>query len=252
VYEEDLAGHPSNLFLEEDYQHILMVNGFDKIIQSEYLLYSATGQASKKVLGYYYDLANKNIYAKVLFATRVGVGVRSRLVMDYNSVKTKIIFDEAAEKEDWKTLYEHTKFLINLGSSSALFSFQFIPYDQKYLSRPFAIITAFNPNMKDDGRTAEENLKANAELYSMLEEKKYHFLPSNGELFEHSEASYIVYGIALEEALAIGRIFGQESIVYNDGEIVAVVDCKTAINVIELDHFEIYIRLKKDTVNAKK
>ena len=130
--------------------------------------------------------------------------------------------------------------LIKFEEGSAWFSFQFIPYDKKYLARPFAIITAYNPNMKNCNRTPEDNALANERLSLLLKNEGYYFLPSVGELSGYSEESYIVYDISRSKALAIGKQFQQESIVYNDGKIIAVVDCKTSENVIELNHFKKY------------
>ena len=165
--------------------------------------------------------------------------------IDYSSNQTKALFAEAAKNEDWKTLYEHTKFLINLGDTSAWFSFQFIPHDQKYLVKPFAIITAFNPYMNSKDRTCVENFMANNELFLMLKEGNYHFLPSMGELSGYCEDSYIVYDIALDDALEIGKVFRQESIVFNDGQVIAVIECNTAVKIIELNHYKIYDNLDK-------
>jgi len=98
-------------------------------------------------------------------------------------------------------------------------------------------------NSKD--RTREENIMANDELSLMLKESKYHFLPSVGELSGYGEDSYIVYDIALDDVLEIGREFMQESIVFNDGQNIAIIECNTAVKVIELNHSEIYDKLDK-------
>ena len=188
----------------------------------------------------YYNIDNGNLYAKTIIKDSSYIDMSSPLLINYSSNKTRALFDEAANKEDWKTLYEHTKFSINLGDTSVWFSFQFIPYDQKYLAQPFAIITAFNPYMNNKKRTLKENIMANDELSLMLEEGKYHFLLSEGELSGYSEDSFIVYNMPLKKALELGNIFEQESIVFNNGKIVAVVDCETSENIIELNHFAIY------------
>ena len=188
----------------------------------------------------YYNVDNGNLYAKIIIEGSSYIDISSPLFIDYSSNKTKTLFAEVAKNEDWQTLYEHTKFFINLGDTRSWFSFQFIPHDQKYLAKSFAIITAFNPYMNSKDRTCVENFMANNELSLMLEEGKYHFLLSKGELSGYSEDSFIVYDMALEKALEVGRIFEQESIVYNNGKVVAIVDCETSKNIIELNHFEIY------------
>jgi hypothetical protein len=97
--------------------------------------------------------------------------------------------------------------------------------------------------MSDKDRTYKDNLMANDDLFLILKEGNYHFLPSQGELSGYYEDSYIVYDIALKKALEIGNKFQQQSIVYNDGKIIRIVDCTTLDNVIELYHYGIYDKL---------
>ena len=53
------------------------------------------------------------------------------------------------------------------------------------------------------------------------------------------------FSISLDDALEIGRVFRQESIVFNDGQVIAVIECDTAVKVIELNHSKIYDKLDK-------
>ncbi len=240
LIKKPLLGKLENVTENKNYQRIIFINGFHKKVSANLENSNKAARAHKKNLGYYYNKKDGNIYVKISARNGAGGGmVGVQLLVDYNSSEVEKDFNEAARNENWLALYEHTKFLINLGDTSAWFSFQFIPHDQRYLAKPFTIITAFNPYMNSKDRTCVENFMANNELFLMLKEGNYHFLPSMGELSGYCEDSYIVYDIALDDALKIGRVFRQESIVFNDGQVIAVIGCNNAIKVIELNHYKL-------------
>lgn len=241
LIKEPLFGQLKNMTESENYQRIIMINGFHEKVSADLENFNKATRAHKKNLGYYYNKKDGNIYVKISARNGAGGGmVGVQLLVDYSSSVIKKEFNEAAKNENWLALYQHTKFLINQGNESTWFSFQFLPYEKKYLQKRFVIITAFNPYMNNKKRTPKENLMENDSLSLMLEEEKYHFLSSEGELSGYFEDSFIVYDITLEKALEFGRVFQQESIVYNNGQVVAVVDCTTALNVIQVNHYKIY------------
>jgi len=108
----------------------------------------------------------------------------------------------------------------------------------KYLERPFAIITAVNPNMQ--ALTDTQNNQENKKLFKKLSKKKYDFFPSQGELSGHSEESYIIYDISFDEALNLGSLFNQESIVFNDGKVISIVKCSDEKSAISFNHSKLY------------
>lgn len=93
--------------------------------------------------------------------------------------------------------------------------------------RPFAVVTAHNPGSQR--LSDEENARRHRELERVLCEGGYELAPSVGRSLEGdwSEEGFTVFGIGLEEALAIGRRFGQNAIVYGQGERVALAWCES-------------------------
>lgn len=92
--------------------------------------------------------------------------------------------------------------------------------------RPFAIITAHNPGSRR--LSDEENARRHRELERLLRGRGYDLAPSVNRSPEGDwvEEGLAVLGIGLEEALDIGRRFGQNAIVYGQGERVALAWCE--------------------------
>lgn len=138
----------------------------------------------------------------------------------------------------------HTKFLINSRDGKAWFSFQFIPKDPKYLSRPFAVISAKNPNMSQE--SDDVNKIKHSEMKKLLQSLHHkEFYPSVGELDEYKEECFVVYDISLEDAIEIGKKFDQRSIVFNNGKELSIRNCKSGGSFISYNHFEKYKSLKE-------
>ena len=221
---------------QSDYEAIVMINDLEQKITAEYANRNKEIDSSKIfVQGYFYNKIDKNIYLSVLFRISQGGGHRARLLVNYSSYSYTQRFINAANKKEWKVLYQHTKFLINFGSESAWFSFQFIPLNNKFLLRPFAIITALNPNMQQ--YSDKGNSSAQKKLYELLVKEKYNVQSSMGELSGHSEDSYIIFDISQERALEIGKKFNQQSIVFNDGETVSIIDCESSEKIVTCSHY---------------
>lgn len=93
--------------------------------------------------------------------------------------------------------------------------------------RAFAIITAHNPSSQP--LSLQENARRHRELERVLREGGYELAPSVGRSPDGKwrEEGFTVFGIGLEEALAIGRRFGQNAIVYGQGERVALAWCES-------------------------
>lgn len=92
--------------------------------------------------------------------------------------------------------------------------------------RPFAVVTAHNPGSQP--LPAEENARRHRELEQVLREGGYELAPGVGRSPDGKwrEEGFTVFGIGLEEALAVGRRFGQNAIVYGEGERVALAWCR--------------------------
>lgn len=90
---------------------------------------------------------------------------------------------------------------------------------------PFAVVTAWNPGRARPGR--EENEARNRALRAEVERRGWQWLPAEGRSPDgaHREPSFAVFGATLEEALALGRQFGQAAIVWFDGEAARLAWC---------------------------
>lgn len=91
--------------------------------------------------------------------------------------------------------------------------------------RKFAIITAQNPQSV---KLAEaENQKRNAGLEHDLKNLGLEYGPSNGSSPDGSwlEDGFVVFDLDLEEALELGRKYGQHAIVWGEGERVYLAWC---------------------------
>ena len=158
----------------------------------------------------------------------------------------KCIYDEAEDalmvddkivldfKKKYKDYLKYTKFLINTPIDRNWISFQFIPKNYEYLKRPFAIITAYNP--KDLILNDFLNFIRNTELESVLKSFGYEYMTSIGELFDHSEESFIIYDISKSEALSIAEKFDQNSIFYNSGKEITITKCDTKEDILNYNY----------------
>ncbi len=158
----------------------------------------------------------------------------------------KCVYDEAEDALmvdgkivlDFKKKYEeylkYTKFLINNDFGRNWISFQFIPADKKYLNRKFAIITAFNP--KDLILNNFLNFIRNTELESLIKTLKYDYMTSIGELFDHSEESFIIYDIEKTDAIDIAKQFDQDTIFYNSSEEITITKCDDGKDILKYNY----------------
>lgn len=87
----------------------------------------------------------------------------------------------------------------------------------------FAVITAWNP--MNQPRSKEENRGRNAELERVLKKTGWKFYPTAGATEDHCEESFTIEGIGREEALALGRDFGQHAILYSENAEPRVYEC---------------------------
>lgn len=88
-----------------------------------------------------------------------------------------------------------------------------------------AIVTAWNPAHERPGDPA--NKKANACLAAEIERRGLRSRPALGRSEDgaHVEASFAVADIAREEAVALGRRFGQAAVFYWDGAEARILPC---------------------------
>lgn len=188
-----------------------------------------------RIDGYFYHPFDKNVYMNHFAHNHTGGGHYKRIIMNYRDEETKKCFQEAADLELWDIIYAHTKFLIQKKNSQAWFSFQFLPKDKSFLETPFAIISAQNPNMKI-------GIKSNKELHDNLVKRSFNYesYETLGELCGHIEDSVIFYNIPKDEAINIGKEYSQESIVFNDGQEISIINCTSKDKVLIYNHSGIY------------
>ena len=94
--------------------------------------------------------------------------------------------------------------------------------DVLFSGRAFAIVTAHNP--RSEKLSDEENERRHEKLEKVLCERNAVFGLSVGESPDGAwrEEGVIVYDVALEEALELGRRFEQHAVLYGRGERVAL------------------------------
>jgi len=158
----------------------------------------------------------------------------------------RCIYDEAEDalmvenntvldfKKKYKDYLKYTKFLINTQMDRNWVSFQFIPAKYSYLKRKFAIITAYNP--KDLILNDFLNFIRNTELESLIKTLGYEYMTSIGELFDHSEESFIIYDIEKKDAVDIGKEFDQSTIFYNSGSEISITECDTGKDILKYNY----------------
>jgi hypothetical protein len=78
----------------------------------------------------------------------------------------------------------------------------------------FAMLTAWNPNNKSANEVA--NYVTNKKLRQAIVMLGYEPIECVGSVGEHSEDGFVIQDILFDEALQLGRQFGQYSIFYND------------------------------------
>jgi hypothetical protein len=167
-------------------------------------------------------------------------------VIGIGEYKGKCIYDEAEDalmlddeivldfKKKHKDYLKYTKFLINSLEGRNWISFQFIPDNCNILKRKFAIITAHNP--KNLILNDFLNFLKNTELEVIIKSFGYEYYSSIGELFDHSEYSFIVYDIEKEDALNIAKEFDQHSIFYNSGKYISITECENRQDLLKYDY----------------
>ncbi|MEK8088267.1 DUF3293 domain-containing protein [Thermithiobacillus plumbiphilus] len=92
------------------------------------------------------------------------------------------------------------------------------------LRRPFALVTAWNPRSVPLNR--ELNESRHAALRAQLDLEDWKYLPARGEgTNSWVEESLAILDIPLERALKLARQFGQNAIVWGDGQRSELVLC---------------------------
>lgn len=94
--------------------------------------------------------------------------------------------------------------------------------------KPFAIITAHNP--RSQALTTKENQQRHQKLKNVLQKMQLDIAPSKGQAPNGGwqEEGFLILGISLTEALAIGRQFEQHAILYGQKNRVALAWCEEA------------------------
>lgn len=132
-----------------------------------------------------------------------------------NKLKTKNNLIETYKKNCFYTTYKNTQ--ISFGINDSIF------IDLYHL--PFAIITGENP--MNVSCSKEINKEYNKQLEEKLHELKYNYEKCIGKEGEHSENSFLIYGIKKDESINLGIEFNQYSIFYNDRIELSYIECST-------------------------
>lgn len=92
--------------------------------------------------------------------------------------------------------------------------------------RKFAIITAHNP--RSERLSSEENRQRHEELERDLNALRLEHTPSTGESPDGIwvEEGFAVFDVSPEQALELGRKYGQHAILWGEGEKVALAWCE--------------------------
>jgi len=105
--------------------------------------------------------------------------------------------------------------------------------DHELFGKPFAIITACNPNNKT--MDAATNVARQQALEHELKRRGLRFESALGYLEQHYEESFCVYDISLQEALDLGRKFCQYSVFYHGDKCVGYYEVATSLPILNHD-----------------
>ncbi|MGB5964793.1 MAG: DUF3293 domain-containing protein [Sulfurimonadaceae bacterium] len=124
---------------------------------------------------------------------------------------------------DYQEIYLRNSYEVELSVDST-FTFSLIDFqDNIFYDRPFAIITAFNPQNK--ALPYQENRLRNQILYSELN-SRYELITAKGCLNGHCEEGYLVFDISLPDATAIGSKYEQFALFFNSSERLSYIRCE--------------------------
>ncbi len=110
-------------------------------------------------------------------------------------------------------------------------------------STPWAIITAWDPD--NNTLSQEQNDARNLELKNLLHVRGFNVIECIGGLDDHFEESFLVEKIVLDEALELGKMFGQYAIVHHDGKKCAYYEVNTKNEIVTT-----HIRSKQRPLHA--
>ena len=127
---------------------------------------------------------------------------------------------------DYVQLYRKNHFKVG----AVDFSFEQLPKAELF-SKPFTILTAWNPN--NQLTLSRINVMHNDVLEKELRNCKFSFDEAVGYLDDHMEESYCVYDISFEEAMRLVEKFHQYSIFYNDTKTIGYYEVETSKVIIE-------------------
>ncbi len=132
--------------------------------------------------------------------------------------------------DEYAPIYAQNIYTVMLSSTESFtFSLQHIT-PHILFNTPFSIITAWNPNNTE--LSIEENHLRNQELYSSLH-SSYELFEAKGCFEEHCEDGYLIVGIDLDDAIALGRKYEQFAIFYNDTTSLRYIACEDEHVIVE-------------------
>lgn len=115
-------------------------------------------------------------------------------------------------RDELINLYRKNRFRVKHRSEFYDFDIDTVPEVEPF-KFGFIILTASNPDnvLSEKSKNDANNLK----LFKDLLNTEYEFDEACGYLDEHSEESYCIYGMGLEEGIELGKKYNQFSIFYS-------------------------------------
>ena len=130
---------------------------------------------------------------------------------------------------DFEAIYRKNVYTVETSATPFTFSLDTFKYSP-FFDRPFGIITAWNPDNKN--LTSTENIQRNLKLYSDLH--SYETLVAVGCYKEHCESGYLVFGVSLDDLIALGQQYNQFAVFFSDGKYLKYVRCEDSKEVVGL------------------
>ena len=130
---------------------------------------------------------------------------------------------------DFEVIYRKNVYTVETSPTSFTFSLGTFK-NNTFFDRPFGIITAWNPD--NTNLTSIENILRNQKLYKDL--YQYETLVAVGCCKEHCESGYLVFGVSLDDLIALAQKYNQFAVFFNDGKYLKYVRCEDFEEIVGL------------------
>jgi Protein of unknown function (DUF3293) len=132
----------------------------------------------------------------------------------------------SAHRRELQRSYESAVYEVDLAEGPAVFN----PATVESASRPFVIITGYNPGIERP--PPADNEAANARLEARLRSAGFRLVNACARSPDgsHVEPSFAVFDITIEASLAVARDFGQAAFFAWDGAAGSIVWCDVVVS----------------------